>query len=232
MSEHHHLENDYTDSDIRLRPLVIFLVATLVVTAVTIVGVKVLFNAYANQSEQIIADAERVMREARPTNAVVEGLGEAAEAMRRMTAENNARLNEYKKLDGSTVQIPVSRAMEVLVERGFPVRKPITAVDRSSETPVQAGQRLFSELGCIACHGAVAGALGPSLNGVFGHEVALADGTKVVADEAYVRESILTPMAKVVAGYAPVMPPFQGVVNETQLDQLVAYVKSLGTVAP
>jgi mono/diheme cytochrome c family protein len=229
MSEHHSQENDYTDSDIRLRPLVIFLVATLVVAALTIVGVKFLFNHYHATSEQIIADVERQMLEARPTNAVVEGLGEASEAMRRMKLEVAARLNEYRKIEGTDfVQIPIDLAMQKVVAQGLPVRTAVKAAD-AEETPVQAGQRLFGELGCIACHGAVAGALGPSLTGVFGHQVDLADGSKVSADEAYVRESILEPMAKVVAGYAPVMPAFKGIVTDDQLDKLVAYIKSLGT---
>lgn len=98
----------------------------------------------------------------------------------------------------------------------------------TNETPVQAGTRLFGELGCIACHRPDAGALGPDLAGVFGHEVTLADGTKVLADENYLRESILNSQAKVVAGYAPIMPTFQGVVNEEQLGYLIAYIKSLG----
>ncbi len=98
----------------------------------------------------------------------------------------------------------------------------------TNETPVQAGTRLFGELGCIACHRPDAGALGPHLEGVFGHEVTLADGTTVVADENYLRESILNSQAKIVAGYAPIMPTFQGVVNEEQLGHLIAYIKSLG----
>ena len=59
MSEHHQQENDYTDSDIRLKPLVIFLVATLVVSALAIVGVKVLFNSYHRSAGQIIAECHR-----------------------------------------------------------------------------------------------------------------------------------------------------------------------------
>ena len=97
-----------------------------------------------------------------------------------------------------------------------------------NETPVQAGERLFGELGCIACHRPDAGALGPNLAGVFGHDVTLSDGTTVVADENYLRESILNSQAKLVAGYAPIMPTFQGTVNEEQLGHLIAYVKSLG----
>jgi cytochrome c oxidase subunit 2 len=97
----------------------------------------------------------------------------------------------------------------------------------ANETPVQAGGRLFAELGCIACHRPDAGALGPDLTGVFGHEVALSDGTTLIADDNYLRESILNPQAKLVSGYAPIMPTFQGSVNEEQLAQLITYIKSL-----
>lgn len=96
------------------------------------------------------------------------------------------------------------------------------------ETPVQAGERLFTQLGCQTCHNANSGALGPNLAGVFGHPVKLMDGSEVIADEEYLRESILNPQAKIVAGYAPVMPVFKGIVNEDQLMQLIAYIKSLG----
>ena len=95
------------------------------------------------------------------------------------------------------------------------------------ETPVQAGERLFAELGCIACHRADSGALGPNLDGVFGHEVTLADGQTVIADENYLRESILNPHEKIVAGFAPIMPTFQGVITEEQLGHIITYIKSL-----
>ena len=65
------------------------------------------------------------------------------------------------------------------------------------------------------------------LQNVFGHPVQLHDGTVVTADENYLRESILTPAAKVTAGYQPVMPAFQGLVSEEQLLALIEYVKSL-----
>jgi cytochrome c oxidase subunit 2 len=96
-------------------------------------------------------------------------------------------------------------------------------------TLAEQGQKLFGELGCATCHMATSGGRGPSLNGLFGHEVTLASGEKVTMDEAYIRESILTPAAKMVAGYAPLMPTFQGVINEDQLVQLTAYIKSLAS---
>lgn len=93
--------------------------------------------------------------------------------------------------------------------------------------PVSAGERLFSQLACITCHLSNGTGRAPSLNGVYGAKVLLADGTIVVADEAYIRESILLPKAKIVAGYQPVMPTFQGLVTEEQILNLTAYIKSL-----
>jgi cytochrome c oxidase subunit 2 len=95
------------------------------------------------------------------------------------------------------------------------------------ESPVLQGERLFTELNCITCHRPDSAGRGPVLNGIFGRPVALASGERVMADEAYVRESILNPAAKVVAGYQPVMPTFLGQVSEDQLIALVAYVGSL-----
>ena len=91
----------------------------------------------------------------------------------------------------------------------------------------QNGQALFTQLGCSTCHRFDVQGRGPNLTGVFGKPVLLEDGRTVVADENYVRESILVPGAKVVSGFKPVMPSFQGQVSEEQLTSLVAYVKSL-----
>jgi cytochrome c oxidase subunit 2 len=95
------------------------------------------------------------------------------------------------------------------------------------ESPVKAGEKLFTELNCITCHRPDSAGRGPLLTGVFGRRVQLASGDSVVADEAYLRESIVNPAAKVVAGYQPVMPTFQGQVSEEQLIALVAYIQSL-----
>jgi cytochrome c oxidase subunit 2 len=93
--------------------------------------------------------------------------------------------------------------------------------------PAAAGERLFTQFACNTCHLANGTGRAPSLNGVFGANVLLADGSTVVADEAYIRESILQPKAKIVAGYQPVMPTFQGLVTEEQILNLTAYIKSL-----
>jgi len=89
------------------------------------------------------------------------------------------------------------------------------------------GEKLFTELGCVTCHLSNGQGRGPKLTDLFGSKVALADGSTVTADENYIRESIMTPTAKMVAGYPPLMPTFQGQVSEEQLTQLIAYIKSL-----
>jgi cytochrome c oxidase subunit 2 len=89
------------------------------------------------------------------------------------------------------------------------------------------GKALFQQLGCSTCHRFDVQGRGPNLIGVFGKPVQLEDGRTVIADENYVRESILSPAAKVVSGFKPIMPVFQGQVSEEQLNALVAYVKSL-----
>jgi cytochrome c oxidase subunit 2 len=95
------------------------------------------------------------------------------------------------------------------------------------ESLASAGEKLFSDLACATCHRADSGARGPNLVGLFGSQVLLSNGSTVTADEGYIRESIVNPSAKVVAGYQPIMPTFQGLVSEERLMQLVAYVRSL-----
>jgi cytochrome c oxidase subunit II len=91
------------------------------------------------------------------------------------------------------------------------------------------GEKLFEDLACNTCHRPDPGGHGPMLRNVFGRPVQLDDGTVVTADENYLRESILTPSAKLTAGYEPLMPAFQGLVSEEQLLALIEYVKSLST---
>jgi cytochrome c oxidase subunit 2 len=98
----------------------------------------------------------------------------------------------------------------------------------ASDTPAAAGEKLFTDLACSSCHTNDAAARAPQLKGAFGSTVTLASGATAVVDEAYVRESILIPQAKIVAGFQPIMPTFQGLVTEEQLLQLIAYVRSLG----
>ncbi len=89
------------------------------------------------------------------------------------------------------------------------------------------GEQLFQQLACNTCHVTDGSGRGPSLGGVFGSQVSLENGQSVQANESYIRESILTPQNKLVKGYGPIMPTFQGLVNEEGLASLIEYVKSL-----
>lgn len=89
------------------------------------------------------------------------------------------------------------------------------------------GERLFGDLACNTCHLSDGRGRGPSLANKFGAAERLTSGATVAVDEAYVRESILTPQAKVVEGYQPLMPTFQGLISEENVMALVEYVKSL-----
>ncbi|HEX8476083.1 MAG TPA: cytochrome c oxidase subunit II [Pyrinomonadaceae bacterium] len=99
----------------------------------------------------------------------------------------------------------------------------------ASESPASQGQKVFQDLGCATCHRADTQGRGPVLTGVFGKQVQLADGSSVVADESYIRESIINPRAKTVAGFQQIMPTYQGQVSEEQLLYLISYIRSLGT---
>jgi cytochrome c oxidase subunit 2 len=97
----------------------------------------------------------------------------------------------------------------------------------ANEAPQVAGKRLFEELRCATCHQPASGeGRCPSLAGLIGREVKLTSGATITADDNYLRESILRPAAKVVAGFQPIMPSFEGQVDEEQLIQLIAYIKS------
>jgi cytochrome c oxidase subunit 2 len=94
-------------------------------------------------------------------------------------------------------------------------------------SPAQEGEKLFQSFACITCHRADSQGRGPRLEGLFGRTVRLQNGQTLVADADYIRESILNPTAKVVEGYQPIMPTFQGLVTEESVMQLIAYIQSL-----
>ena len=100
------------------------------------------------------------------------------------------------------------------------------------ESMEQAGAKVFQSSGCPTCHQADGKGLGPSLLGVYGQPVKLTTGETVTADDAYMRESILLPKAKVVLGYSPIMPSFQGQLTEEQLNNVIAYLRALGKAQP
>src|SRR5581483_7929978 len=94
-------------------------------------------------------------------------------------------------------------------------------------SPAWEGRKLFFKLQCITCHSANNQARAPVLEELYGSRVHLQDGKSAVADDAYIRESILNPRAKVVQGWQPIMPTFQGQVSEEDLIQLIAFVRAL-----
>jgi len=93
------------------------------------------------------------------------------------------------------------------------------------------GQSLFNQLGCGNCQASLVNnaiGRGPNLNGLFGSRVDLKDGSAVRADESYIRESVMYPQAKIVAGFDDVMPTFKGLISDDGMLKLIEYVKSLG----
>lgn len=98
----------------------------------------------------------------------------------------------------------------------------------SGETAEQFGEKVYKAFGCNSCHTVDGSAkVGPSFKGIVGRTEALSDGSSVVVDENYIRESIYQPNAKVVAGFTPQMPTFAGQINDAQMSALIAYMKTL-----
>jgi cytochrome c oxidase subunit 2 len=104
-----------------------------------------------------------------------------------------------------------------------------TQSSTSGMSLAQNGERLFASMGCNACHNGTAAARGPSLAGVYGSTLQLANGSRSQVNDAYLRDAILNPSQHVTAGYAPIMPTYQGQVSEEGLIDLVEYVKTLQT---
>lgn len=98
-----------------------------------------------------------------------------------------------------------------------------------NQSMAQEGARLFAQLGCTTCHVANGTGQGPSLVGKYGASEKLKDGTTRVVDESLIRQAIVNPNSVQLPNYPPIMPTFQGQVNESQVLQLIAYIKSLGS---
>lgn len=95
---------------------------------------------------------------------------------------------------------------------------------------VEAGEMLYRQIGCIACHsvdGTTAGKLGPSFKGLFGSTRAFADGTERRADAAYIEQSIWEPASQIVAGYDEGMPAYLGILDEADIASLTLFIRSL-----
>ncbi len=104
-----------------------------------------------------------------------------------------------------------------------------SAAQPEADNLARQGQALFSSLGCSGCHSKSSSVPAPDLHGVFGNPVQLSDGRSIIADEAYIHDSIVLPEKDIVAGFAPIMPSFAGQVSEEQIIKLVAYIRSLST---
>jgi cytochrome c oxidase subunit 2 len=100
------------------------------------------------------------------------------------------------------------------------------AAESEQSSPAARGFELYRRVGCSGCHEPTSTVQAPDLTGLYGRPVHLADGSTVVADETYLRDSILLPQKQVVAGFDPVMPSFQGQLDEDDLIALIAYIKS------
>ena len=99
----------------------------------------------------------------------------------------------------------------------------------AADTPAAAGKSLAQRVGCIACHSPNgSGGAGPTWKGLYERQTTFTDGSTAVADEAYIKQSITDPNARIVKGYSTgVMPPTYKTLSDEQLDQLVAYIKTL-----
>jgi cytochrome c oxidase subunit 2 len=89
------------------------------------------------------------------------------------------------------------------------------------------GQKVFASMGCPTCHTGADNARGPNLYNLYGRLERLQDKPSVLVDDSYIRESILTPSAKIVYGFQNIMPTFQGQMNEDEMIEIVEYIKSL-----
>ncbi len=134
----------------------------------------------------------------------------------------------HSDMRGEVVVLP-----PVEFERWLSARSPVDAVPGTPGTPgaplAQMGKGAFYRLGCNACHLPGAAVRAPRLDGIYGREVVLRNGQRVIADEQYLRESILDPQAKLVAGYqAPsLMPTYKGQLGEEQIFELIEFIKSI-----
>jgi cytochrome c oxidase subunit 2 len=104
-----------------------------------------------------------------------------------------------------------------------------TQESTSGTSLAQNGERLFASMGCNACHSGSAAARGPNLAGVYGSKLQLTSGSEALVNDAYLRDAILNPSQHITAGYAPIMPTYQGQISEDGLIDLVEYIKNMQT---
>jgi cytochrome c oxidase subunit 2 len=106
----------------------------------------------------------------------------------------------------------------------------LMGASRSGVAMASSGAELFDRYGCRTCHRQDTGPRGPALDGLWGKQVKLADGKTLIADQEYIRESILNPAAKTVAGYQQLMPSYRNQLTQDQVNQLIEYIRTLSPV--
>jgi cytochrome c oxidase subunit 2 len=142
---------------------------------------------------------------------------------------------EHSGMVGQVIVLEPRQYQDWLSQRPLDLAQPIPeqmtgagAIAPASTLAAQ-GEARFQSLGCANCHHMDGNGPGPSLMNLLGSEVELASGETVVADEQYIRRSIIDPNAQVVAGYPPIMPTYAGQINEDELFQLIEYIRNLTT---
>ena len=137
---------------------------------------------------------------------------------------------DHAVMDGSIVVMEPRQYQQWLSERPMGIADVIPegmTPNTAPQSMAGAGEVLFQRLGCITCHRMGGGGIGPSLVGLLGKSVALENGQTVLADIQYIRDSVLDPHAQIVAGYQPIMPTYEGQIDEEELLQLVEYIAAL-----
>jgi mono/diheme cytochrome c family protein len=224
---------DYEASFLNLRTIMLAIVALVVVVALVYLLATALYGIFA------LADDDP-----QPSSPFFEeGIGprgvdqrvEAARELNQLYSAQTARIEEYRWVneEAGVAGIPIQRAMELMVERGGldfgEAAGPPEDIDLDDpEALAEFGAQVFEDLGCQGCHTDRDTPIAPTLIGLFGEERVSDTGEVAVADEEYIRLSILEPQTHVTAGYQPIMPSFQGRLTEAQLEALIAYIISIG----
>ena len=160
-----------------------------------------------------------------------EQVGQMIAFLKYTSAMNTEGWPPKPKVDG--LKSPLARPMPNAGAAESPAAVPV-APGVSSADPVAMGEALVKEYACTACHAVDATKLvGPGWGGLYASQVLLADGSEVTADDAYLAESIRSPDAKIVEGYATgTMPAYETMLNEGQVDAIVAYIRALQGARP
>lgn len=159
-----------------------------------------------------------------------------AKAIEDLRAKNAEILTSYGWVDkdAGIARIPVDKAMEMALAQAdnyykqWEVEAPTPSAGGGDAALAEAGAAAFDSLGCGACHALDKVLVGPAIGAIFGTQVELESGETVTVNEEYLRTSILAPNDAIVKGFPPAMPPFDGLVSEDQLAQLIAFIKSTG----